>query len=190
MLQYLHAWASANFLKNKPKALFLHLNLLAFKTSKEPGNYRWLQRKLLEAAQKEEGKRGRKQIVEPDPAAGLFGPDTATTPAGVGAGKLQIVKRLPAAACVPSSACRNQAGSSRHRYCPRQNGETFRGTCGCHRSSRHGKERSRASIPWQNKRSHQGQCHSASEGHSSHAQRSGPLVRTQQLLKDCTATPL
>lgn len=45
-------------------------------------------------------------------------------------------------------------------------------------------------ILWRNKELHQGQCHTVSEGRSSHTQLSGPLVHAEQLLKDCAAIPL
>lgn len=88
--QYLY---TVNFSKNKPKALFLQLNKwLAFQISRVPGQHHWLQRMLLEADQKEEGKRRTKQIVEPDSDFWLFGHNTVTTHPEVGDRKVWMAQ--------------------------------------------------------------------------------------------------
>ena len=71
----------------------------------------------MEADQKEEGKRGTKQIVEPDPAFWLFGPNTATTHPGVGDRKLRIAQMASSSLSVEQSMQKSSSQQQTNIYC-------------------------------------------------------------------------
>lgn len=80
MFQYLHAQASANILKNKPKALNLHLNQwLAVEISKVPSHHPDSRGSSWKQIKKGRGRGEQNRLLEADPAFWLFGPNSHHT---------------------------------------------------------------------------------------------------------------
>lgn len=135
---------------------------------------------LLEADQKEEGKRGTKQIVEPDSDFWLFEHNTVTTHPEVGDRKLWMAQNSSQLSSVCRATYTKQAATSKKTFAAFLFAKwtvfsPASGGCWV------GKEYIMTLILWQNKGLHQGQCHTLFQM-GLHPTHNSSCYRTVQLL--------